>query len=112
VSLQGFSQQELRVICRLPAEDLSGDSLRIAACNFSDEPHESKLVVTGFLGTDIMFAEEVLPPLLTLLPQVPFLQVVNQSKVVMLGRFDCRKHATQSAPEGGRSGDGCSYAHD
>lgn len=62
--------------------------MRIADCDFLDEAHEAVLVDSRLLGTHIMLPEKILPPLLTLLPQIPLLQVVDEGDVVVLSRVN------------------------
>ncbi len=82
--LKGFSIDQFWVKGGSAAKLLPGDYLGIAPGDFSNESHEAELVVAGLLCANIVLPEEVLPPLLALLPQVPLLQVVNQRYVIML----------------------------
>ena len=64
-----------------------------------DKLYEPLLIEIGTFRTEVLFAEEFLPPLLAFLLQIPPLQVVNDSKVVELVGTALNRHPLRPAPE-------------
>lgn len=89
----------LQLVGRLAADAFTGAAVRVAAGDFLEEAHEAHLIDSWLLCTHVLLPEKVLPPLLALLAQVPLLQVVYQSDVVVLAWVDRGGQTGQPAPE-------------
>lgn len=55
---------------------------RVTHSYFLHKIHEPTLIFVGLLSTYVFFTKKVFPPLLSFFLQIPFLQIINNAKVV------------------------------
>ena len=73
--------------------------MRVARGDVLQKLHEPELIHARLLRTHVLLPEELLPPLLALLLQVPLLKVIDQGNMVELTGIDGRPDSVQPLPK-------------